>query len=51
MELTFNGKSKDTFTVLQTHTHAPSEHTVDGKFYDLEMHFVHKYTQNDEDGN
>jgi carbonic anhydrase len=27
--------------------HAPSEHTFDGKFYDLEFHFVHKsYEEN-----
>lgn len=47
MELTFNGGAKDQFTVLQTHVHGPSEHTVDGEMYDLEMHFVHKYTEND----
>eukprot|EP00960_Hanusia_phi_P015906 468914-Hanusia_phi.AAC.5 len=26
----------------QFHMHTPSEHTVDGKHYDLEIHFVHK---------
>ena len=29
------------FTFAQFHMHAPSEHSVDGKLYDLEMHFVH----------
>ena len=30
-----------TFTTLQFHFHAPSEHTVNGKQYDLEVHIVH----------
>ena len=29
--------------MLQFHFHAPSEHAVDDKLYDLEVHFVHKY--------
>jgi carbonic anhydrase len=33
--------SKDTWTLAQFHFHAPSEHTVDGKSYPLEMHLVH----------
>jgi carbonic anhydrase len=27
---------------IQMHYHAPSEHTIDGKLYDLELHIVHK---------
>ena len=30
------------FNVLQFHVHAPSEHTVDGKNYDMELHMVHQ---------
>lgn len=30
-----------TFSMLQFHLHAPSEHTLDGKVYDAEAHFVH----------
>jgi carbonic anhydrase len=29
------------FTLKQFHFHAPSEHTVDGKSFPLELHFVH----------
>lgn len=30
------------YELLQFHFHAPSEHTVDGKKYPIEAHFVHK---------
>jgi carbonic anhydrase len=30
------------YDLLQFHFHAPSEHTVDGKPYPMEAHFVHK---------
>ena len=30
------------YNVLQFHLHAPSEHTINGKHYDLEMHIVHQ---------
>eukprot|EP00347_Sterkiella_histriomuscorum_P001009 403373689 len=33
----------ETFQLLQFHVHSPSEHTFDGKHYDLEIHFVHKH--------
>jgi carbonic anhydrase len=26
---------------VQFHMHAPSEHTIDGRSYDLEVHIVH----------
>ena len=29
------------FELRQFHFHSPSEHTVDGKFYAMELHFVH----------
>lgn len=31
-----------TYELLQFHLHTESEHTVDGKHYDMEMHLVHK---------
>ncbi len=35
------------YRLLQFHVHSPSEHTIDGKYYDLEVHFVHQhYTEN-----
>ncbi|MDM7273034.1 carbonic anhydrase [Sulfurihydrogenibium azorense] len=41
-----NIKGKE-YHLKQFHFHAPSEHTVNGKYYPLEMHLVHK----DKDGN
>mmetsp|Transcript_89866 Transcript_89866/g.124042 ORF Transcript_89866/g.124042 Transcript_89866/m.124042 type:complete len:90 (+) Transcript_89866:266-535(+) len=35
------------FNIAQFHMHAPSEHTVAGKQYDLEMHFVHVIDKED----
>ncbi len=32
----------DKFDLLQFHFHAPSEHALNGKLYDMEAHFVHK---------
>ncbi len=29
--------------LLQLHYHAPSEHTVNGNSFPMEMHFVHKH--------
>ena len=37
--LTFDNQ---TFTLEQFHFHSPSEHTVDGRHFDMEMHLVHK---------
>lgn len=37
---TWNSK---TYTMVQFHTHQPSEHTFDGMRYDMELHFVHQY--------
>jgi carbonic anhydrase len=31
-----------TYELLQFHIHVPSEHTIDGKHFDAEMHLVHK---------
>ncbi|MCZ6509068.1 MAG: carbonic anhydrase family protein [Alphaproteobacteria bacterium] len=32
----------ETFDLLQFHFHAPSEHAIDGKLADMEMHMVHR---------
>ena len=34
--------SDKTYMLVQFHFHAPSEHTVHGKHYRMEMHFVHQ---------
>lgn len=36
---TVNGK---VFELKQFHHHSPSEHTVDGEYFPLEVHFVHE---------
>jgi len=36
-----------TYELLQFHFHAPSEHTVKGAFYDMEMHLVHKNSKDE----
>ena len=42
-QIDFADGSKSLFQPLQFHFHSPSEHTVDGYSYDLEMHIVHYY--------
>ena len=34
------------YNPLQLHFHAPSEHSIDGEFMDLELHFVHIFSTN-----
>lgn len=36
--------NKRDFELLAVHSHSPSEHTYDSKYYPLELHFVHKAT-------
>ena len=38
-KLTVGDKS---YALVQFHFHAPSEHTVDGEYFPMEMHFVHQ---------
>lgn len=40
-EATFGDNTEQEFYPLQYHLHSPSEHTIDGKLYDLELHIVH----------
>ena len=42
--LTFDGQ---TYDLLQYHFHAPSEHTVEGKHFAMELHFVHQADNGD----
>ena len=37
--ISINGKE---YELAQFHFHGPSEHTIDGKLADMELHFVHK---------
>ncbi len=43
-KVNLNGKD---YKLLQFHYHALSEHTIDGKHFPLEVHFVHKYSDTD----
>ncbi|NOZ47070.1 MAG: carbonic anhydrase family protein [Chlorobi bacterium] len=43
-KINLNGKN---YELLQFHYHALSEHTVDGKHFPLEVHFVHKHSDSD----
>ena len=43
LDITFPDGSRSYFEPLQFHFHSPSEHTVEGRSYDLEVHFVHYY--------
>jgi len=40
---TWNSKE---YTMIQFHSHQPSEHTFDGMRYDMELHFVHQQGTN-----
>eukprot|EP01083_Nonionella_stella_P104698 300454_1 len=42
--LNING---ETYELKQFHFHTPSEHTVDGKQYEMEMHLVHTNEENE----
>lgn len=33
----------DTYQLQNFHLHSPSEHTFDGKHYDVELHFAYKH--------
>jgi len=36
------GANTSKFRPVSIHFHYPSEHTIDGKVYDLELHIAHK---------
>ena len=40
-QVTFDDGEKESFFPLQYHLHSPSEHTVNGEYFDLELHIVH----------
>lgn len=42
LELTFADGTKGKYNPLQFHVHAPSEHTLNGDYFDMEMHIVHQ---------
>nr|CCA14860.1 carbonic anhydrase putative [Albugo laibachii Nc14] len=38
-------REKQRYALLQIHPHVPAEHTIDGKQYDAEIHFVHSNSE------
>ncbi|CAD8119519.1 unnamed protein product [Paramecium sonneborni] len=48
IEVTDASGSVYRYYAKQFHIHTPSEHTIDGKYFDLEIHFVHQAIQDDE---
>lgn len=50
MNVTFPHGDDDTYIPLNFHFHAPSDHTIRGKNFDLEMHIVHVRKSNKELG-
>ena len=47
LDIVFPLGDEERFMAAQFHAHAPSEHTVDGVFRDLEIHFVHVHPDGD----
>lgn len=43
-KVNLNGKD---YQLLQFHYHTVSEHTIDGKYFPIEVHFVHKHSDTD----
>jgi len=41
MDVTFPNGQEETYKPLNFHFHAPSDHTMFDRHYDLEMHIVH----------
>lgn len=38
----------ETWTLLQYHFHSPSEHTIGGRYADMEIHLVHQNMKTEE---
>ena len=50
LDITFADGSQSFYEPVYFNFHTPSEHTVGGKNYDLEVHFVHKIAGSDANG-
>ena len=42
-----SASGNDDYRLLQFHFHAPSEHTINGKSADMELHLVHQNAMGD----